>query len=204
MTKHPATGKFLVPAAAFAALVATIVLAKTLFGQKYVLAVSAAAMLWIPLALDRRSARVLRFDPEGLRRGAGVSLAVLAFYVAGCFVAAAFLGKTVEFRALSPSLVLAHLAAVAFPEEFFFRGYLQRTLGGGFAAVVAASVLFALAHFLAICAVSGGGACVQNVLTFFPSLVMGYLYMKTGTLWSSVFFHFAANVVYLSMRFSPG
>lgn len=185
-------------------LVAVIILSKSLLGHGYVFVASAAAMLWIPFLLDRGAGETLGWNTNGFIRGAVISLAALLLYAACFYLAARWLGKTVEIRPVSPLLAATHLLAVAFPEEFFFRGYLQRKLGGGPGAIAASSAMFALAHFLVICVFSGGGACAQNVLTFFPSLVMGYLYMSTRTLWSSVFFHFAANVVYLSLAFAPG
>ena len=188
------------PLAAYAAVIAAIVISRTAVGPEYALALSAGAMLWVPFLLDRGTASVLRFDPRGLLRGAGISLAVLFLYLACLHLFSAHTGKTVRFIEPTASLALTHLVAIAFPEEFFFRGYLQRKFGAGWGAIVAVSALFAAAHLLVICVFSGGGACAQNALTFFPSLVMGYLYVRTGTIWSSVFFHFAANIVYLSFR----
>ncbi len=188
------------PLAAYGAVMAAIIISRTAVGPEYALLLSAGAMLWVPLLLDRGMADVLGLDLRGLLRGAGISLAVLCLYLACVHLFSAYLGKTVRFIGPTASFMLMHLVAIAFPEEFFFRGYLQRKLGGGWGAIVAASAFFAAAHLLVICVFSGGGACVQNALTFFPSLVMGYLYMRTGTIWSSVFFHFAANIVYLSFR----
>ncbi len=189
-----------IPLAAYAAVIAAIVISRTAISPEYALLLSAGFMLWIPFLIDRNTADVLRFDPRGLLRGTGISLAVLFLYLVCLYLLSAYLGKTVKFIEPTALLVFTHLVAIAFPEEFFFRGYLQRTLGGGWGAIVAASVLFAVAHLLVICVFTGGGACGQNALTFFPSLLMGYLYMRTGTIWSSVFFHFAANIVYLSFR----
>ena len=189
-----------VPLAAYAAVIAAIIISRTAIGREYALLLSAGFMLWVPFLLDRGAANVLRFDPRGLLRGGGISIAVLFLYLACLYLLSAYLGKAVKFIEPTALLVFTHLVAIAFPEEFFFRGYLQRTLGGGWGAIVAASVFFAVAHLLVICVFTGGGACGQNALTFFPSLLMGYLYMRTGTIWSSVFFHFAANIVYLSFR----
>ena len=187
-----------IPLAAYAAVIAAIIISRTAIGREYALLLSAGFMLWVPFLLDRSAANVLRFDPRGLLRGGGISIAVLFSYLACLYLLSAYLGKTVKFIEPTALFMFTHLVAIAFPEEFFFRGYLQRTLGGGWGAVVVASVLFAVAHLLVICVFTGGGACGQNALTFFPSLLMGYLYMRTGTIWSSVFFHFAANIVYLS------
>lgn len=189
-----------IPLAAYVAVIAAIIISRTAVSSEYALLLSAGFMLWVPFLLDRTSADVFRFDPRGLLRGGGVSIAVLFLYLGCLYLLSAYLGKTVKFIEPTVLLVFTHLVAIAFPEEFFFRGYLQRTLGGGWGAIVAASVLFAVAHLLVICVFTGGSACGQNALTFFPSLLMGYLYMRTGTIWSSVFFHFAANIVYLSFR----
>lgn len=190
-----------IPLAAYVAVIAAIIISRTAINREHALLLSAGVMLWVPFLLDRNTTDVLRFDLRGLLRGAGISLGVLVGYLACLYLLSAYLGKTVKFTEPAALFVFTHLVAIAFPEEFFFRGYLQRTFGGGWGAIVAASALFASAHLLVICVFSGGGgACAQNALTFFPSLVMGYLYMRTGTIWSSVFFHFAANIVYLSFR----
>lgn len=195
LPKNPA-----VPLAAYAAVMAAIIISTTAMGREYAVLLSAGSMIWVPFLLDRSTTNVLRFELRGLLRGAGISLAALFLYLACLYLVSAYSGKTVKFTEPTALFVLMHLVAIAFPEEFFFRGYLQRTLGGGWGAIVSASVLFAVAHILAICVFAGGAACGQNALTFFPSLLMGYLYMRTGTIWSSVFFHFAANIVYLSFR----
>ena len=189
-----------VPLIAYAAVIAVIIVSRTAISREYALLFSAGVMLWVPFLLDRSTTNVLRFELRGLLRGTGISLAVLLSYLVCLYLLSSYLGKTVRFTEPTALFVVTHLVAIAFPEEFFFRGYIQRTLGGGWSAIVAASVLFALAHLLVICVFAGGGVCGQNALTFFPSLVMGYLYMRTGTIWSSVFFHFAANIVYLSFR----
>ena len=189
-----------IPLAAYALVIAAIIISRTALNREYALLLSAGFMLWFPFLLDRDTPNVLRFDLPRLLRGMGISLVVLFLSFACLCLFSTYLGKTVKFIEPTAIFVFTHLIAIAFPEEFFFRGYLQRTLGGSWGAVVAASVLFAGAHLLVICVFSDGGFCAQNALTFFPSLVMGYLYMKTGTIWSSVFFHFAANIVYLSFR----
>ncbi|MCY3986652.1 MAG: CPBP family intramembrane metalloprotease [Candidatus Dadabacteria bacterium] len=191
---------FVIPVGAYVGVIATIIISKTAIGSEYALLLSAGLMLWVPFLLDHGTAEVLRFDPKKLLQNTWISLAVLFSYLVCMYLVAAYMGKTVRFIEPSALLVLTHLVAIAFPEEFFFRGYIQRELGGGWGAVIAASALFAAAHFLVICVFSSGNYCGQNTLTFFPSLVMGYLYMKTGTIWSSVFFHFAANIIYLSFK----
>lgn len=189
-----------IPIAVYVAVIAAIIVSRTATNSEYALLLSAGIMLWVPFLLDRHSAKVLRLELGGLLRGAGISLAVLLGYLFCLYLLSSYLGKTVKFTEPTALFALTHLLAIAVPEEFFFRGYLQRTLGVGWGAVIAASALFAMAHLLVICVFSGGGHCAQNALTFFPSLVMGYLYLRTGNIWSSVFFHFAANITYLSFR----
>lgn len=91
------------------------------------------------------------------------------------------------------------LFLVAFPEEFFFRGYMQGRLAEiwptskkmfgtvfGFPQI-ATSLVFAISHSL---------ITVQwwHIFIFFPALVFAWLKEKTGTIWASVLFHAVANV----------
>jgi membrane protease YdiL (CAAX protease family) len=58
--------------------------------------------------------------------------------------------------------------------------------------VLIASVLFAAAHLPAMVFYGDMNA----LLTFFPSLVMGLLYMKTSNIVPPAVFHFLANVAF--------
>ena len=88
-------------------------------------------------------------------------------------------------------------AAVAFAEEFFYRGYLtlrleerwpprMRILGAplGRAAVLAA-VLFALGHLLE--------PAPWRLAVFFPALIFAWLRARTGTIVGAATCHFAFN-----------
>jgi len=90
------------------------------------------------------------------------------------------------------SYIIFQLLSVSFPEEYFFRGFIQDTIGRNFKAVLVASLLFSLAH-LPKAALSGDW---MSLLSFFPSLIMGWLYMKTNTIIPGTLFHFLANLVY--------
>ncbi len=186
------------PLVAYAALVLGVIVFKFSLGQSYAPIFSAALMLLIPFLLGCETKKILRFNPRGFSTGVSISALVLFLYLIFFYIFSEYSGKAVKFEAPPHFWIFAHLVIIAFPEEFFFRGYLQSKFGGGFYAIVLASVLFSLAHFFATCVFSED-SCTQNILTFFPSLVMGYLYMKTGSIWSSVFFHFSANIVYLSL-----
>lgn len=94
---------------------------------------------------------------------------------------------------------LTQLILVAFPEEFFFRGYLQDSfyskwppkhkifgvpVGGS---TLALSLLFAISHSLIV---------LQwwHALIFFPAMLFSWLRSKTGTIWAALFFHWACNL----------
>ena len=83
-------------------------------------------------------------------------------------------------------LVLNH-AGVAFAEEMFFRGFLMRRYNN-----LTVSFLFTLPHIILY-------PSLGAILTFFPSLLFGYLYMKTGSVLASIFAHFSANIFYMGI-----
>ncbi len=87
--------------------------------------------------------------------------------------------------------ILFQLLGVALPEEFFFRGFLQDSMGRSFKAIIFVSLLFSFAHL--------PKAIFYYewilVLSFFPSLVIGWLYMKTNNVLPGTIFHFLANVI---------
>jgi hypothetical protein len=141
----------------------------------------------------------LKWDPGGLLIGVIVSIVILPTYI---LLDLLLTGATINVDRISAILIALQLFFVALPEEVFFRGYLQEKLGNDLKGVVFVSVFFALGHFFTLCVASGfiGGICTQSVLTFFPSLVMGYLYVRTGTLWGSIIFHFLSNLVYISTQ----
>lgn len=98
--------------------------------------------------------------------------------------------------------IVYQLTHVAFPEELFFRGYVQTGLlyllqrngalkkpKAAFLAVVAAAAIFALCH--AVILLNPG-----TLLTFFPGLVMGWLFLRTKSLLSPTLFHGLANIGY--------
>lgn len=141
----------------------------------------------------------LKWDPRGLVTGLVVSLLVLPAYILS---AGLLVDKTINIDRIGAIFIALQLFFVALPEEVFFRGYLQEKLGNNIKGVAVVSFLFALGHFFTLCVPSGftSGTCAQSVLTFFPSLIMGYLYVRTGTLWGSIAFHFLSNIVYNSMQ----
>jgi len=124
----------------------------------------------------------LKFSVQDLFFGIGVSVAVLVPYY---FI----FGGTI--RTLSTYLIIYQLFSISFPEEFFFRGFLQDSSGRTYQSVLLISLLFALAQV--------PRAFFFNewisLLSFFPSLVAGWLYLKTDNIFPGTLFHFLANLV---------
>lgn len=94
-----------------------------------------------------------------------------------------------------PSLntIFYMLFLVSIPEEFFFRSFIQRSLGNDLKANIITSSLFSLAHSPRFFFYGD----FLSILTFFPSLVMGWLYMKTQNTLSSIIFHFLSNLLFI-------
>ena len=102
------------------------------------------------------------------------------------------------------ALVIAHLLLIALPEEYFFRGYLQRRIEdvrGRRALVtwrgwtithanVVTSFLFAALHFLL-------GFDAWRLAVFFPSLVFGALRDRHDGLVAATLFHAGCNLMVL-------
>ncbi|HUL61538.1 MAG TPA: CPBP family intramembrane glutamic endopeptidase [Methanocella sp.] len=97
----------------------------------------------------------------------------------------------------SLALTVVLMLAVGVGEETLFRGYIQTDLMrkyGCFAAVVVTSLLFAGVHiFFLIAGQEVSPLSIAGI--FFASLVMGYLYVITGTIWASIGFHFLQDVL---------
>lgn len=179
-------------------LIAIIVLSNKFLSYEYVLSISASTMLLIPMLL-KRDDNLFSVTCKGLLNGILISIAVVCIYAVIVYLLPLSFGNNLNFEKVTFSLVFINFFLVAIPEEFFFRGYLQKQLGNNIKAIILVSLMFALAHFTTICVFKGGSVfvCSVNILTFFPSLVMGYLYYKTKTIWSSVFFHFVANIAHV-------
>jgi membrane protease YdiL (CAAX protease family) len=90
------------------------------------------------------------------------------------------------------NIIIFHLFMVSLPEEIYFRGFLQESMGNNIKDVVIVSILFSIIHLPKL--IFDGD--LSSALTFFPSLVMGYLYMKTSNILPSAIFHFTANIIF--------
>lgn len=117
---------------------------------------------------------------------------VISFISIGLFVLIKILDKgTIEFTTPTIQFIIITIIAVALPEEVFFRGFILHNIGCNTKGIVISSLLFAIAHghrlfffgdYLAI-------------LTLFPSLIMGFLYVRTNNILPSVIFHSLSNIV---------
>ena len=195
--------RYLVPLSIYTLIIIAILAMKFFIPWPYVTSIAALLMLSVPIITGSGSS-ALRWDLRGIVTGLIVSVVLLLLYTGSIALIGLYTDKTLSFRMLSYTFILVQLLLVALPEEVFFRGYLQNKLGNNLKGVIIVSALFAIGHFITLCI--GGNhnisLCSQAVLTFFPSLVMGYLYLATGTLWASIIFHFLANVVHIAIALS--
>ena len=136
-------------------------------------------MFVLPLVF-RHQVRI-RFTPKYLLLGLVVSAVMLIPY------SIAFQGNA---EIITVELILFQFFGVALPEEFFFRGYLQDSLGRSIKAVAFISLLFAIAHLPSALFLGEW----MSLLSFFPSLVMGWLYVKTNNILPGTIFHLFANL----------
>lgn len=125
----------------------------------------------------------LRFSIKDFLLGLTVSVVILFPY---------YIASGGNVKTISVYYIIFQLLCVSFPEEFFFRGFLQDSIGRDFKAVLLVSLLFSIAHMPK--AVFFGEWI--SLLSFFPSLIMGWLYMKTNNILPGTIFHFLANLIY--------
>lgn len=130
----------------------------------------------------------IRFSVKDMAIGLIVSIIILLPYY---FVS----GE--NLKAISAYYIIFQLLSVSLPEEFFFRGFLQDSIGRNFKAIVLVSLLFSIAHLPKAIFL---GEWI-SLLSFFPSLVMGWLYMKTNNILPGTIFHLLANLVYNSTTY---
>jgi membrane protease YdiL (CAAX protease family) len=141
-------------------------------------------MLIFPIAVGYRVR--INFSIKDISMGLIVSgLILLPYY----FLIGGHHGKT-----LTVYSILFQILSVAFPEEFFFRGYLQNSMGRTLKAVLFVSLLFSLAHLPRAIFLSDW----ISLLSFFPSLIMGWLYVRAHNILPGTIFHFFANIVNLA------
>jgi membrane protease YdiL (CAAX protease family) len=149
---------------------------------KYLIPVYLAA---IPLIFQKKIN--LRLTIKDIITGIAASVVILLPFIFFFSLS----GKV--FTALSINTMLFQLLGVSFPEEIYFRGFLQERLGNNIRSIFIASILFSTMHIPQFIFYND----IYPLLTFFPSLIMGLLYLKTSNILPSAVFHFFSNIVFL-------
>ena len=169
------------------------------------------ACFLVPLAFGGLRTRLSLLQPRWRATlsstvdGCVTSLAILPAFLGVVYLLGEWRPAPVSAGVLARDVAMGVLA-IALPEEFFFRGYLQRELDRlwprtirilgapcGWGLLVAA-VLFAFAHVI----IQGNPGAL---LVLFPGLVFGWLYARHRSIAGPVIFHAACN---LSLLARPG
>jgi membrane protease YdiL (CAAX protease family) len=169
----------------------------------------ALCFLYSPMALLRLLGPLPQETPDRRRRLTSLGLALgLGLVVFPLFIAGTLLLEGATPEALLPPPPPPWLAwelavqflLVAFPEEFFYRGFLQQHLKrllpawrpllgvASWPAILLTSLLFALGHLLAF-------PSPERLLVFFPSLLFGWLRERGQSLAGPSLFHTLCNVL---------
>ncbi|WP_169924005.1 JDVT-CTERM system glutamic-type intramembrane protease [Sulfurifustis variabilis] len=94
------------------------------------------------------------------------------------------------WQPMHAEFAVSTLLMAGLPEEWFFRAYFLTSIGAGLAANMVTSLAFSVVHALAQGPLTG-------ILVFFPSLVYGWLYQRTGDLPLLVLVHALSNLVFV-------
>lgn len=104
-----------------------------------------------------------------------------------------FINQAFEELAISPIILILSVAVVApIYEEVIFRGILLKGMAkklNPVIALVASALLFALVHL----------NIPQGINAFLLGLVIGFIYLKMGSIYLSIFAHFVNNFLALSL-----
>ncbi len=101
-----------------------------------------------------------------------------------------FLSSAVYLPFINFSNLYLHTLPQVFAEEVFFRAFLQNKLAEKLnihLSIILTSILFAIPHIIL-------RPDIFSALTFFPSILFGYLYYYTKSVWSSTLFHYFSNL----------
>lgn len=103
------------------------------------------------------------------------------------------LSEGIFIKPPSLGIMVFHLFIISLPEEVYFRGFLQEVIGNNIRGIIIISLLFSFIHLPKLIFDND----LTSALTFFPSLIMGYLYMRTSNVLPCIIFHFSANLLAL-------
>lgn len=175
-------------AAAFA-LILCLALLKPL-GHDVAFIVAFLFQLYVPLWLGYS----VRFQPDviksDLTRVAWVSGLTFSCYAFGYYWVQHYWAAHQGYQAyfyptFSWGLLwgfVINLALIAFPEEVFYRGFLQSRLSS----ILVVNLLFALGHFV-------GEYDPARLLPFFPGLVFSWLVYRSGSIVGATVYHALCN-----------
>ncbi len=169
----------------------------------------AAALL--PTWLGKREFPRIRFDPKTCRTSwhlvGGASVMIILVATLGIWLMTHLdlpipLKPTITGRADWLSWLLYQFLYVAVAEEVFFRGYVQanvsKALQHGYAkrnaiqpliAIVISAACFAVAHVIV-------QDRIISLLTFFPGLLLAWVFARTGSVLAPILLHGLANITY--------
>lgn len=107
-----------------------------------------------------------------------------------------FINEAFDELSVSPIILIFSVSVVApIYEEIIFRGILLKGMSKKInptIALVISSLFFAIVHM----------SIPQGINAFFLGLVLGFIYLKTGSIYLSIFAHFVNNILALSISSS--
>lgn len=107
-----------------------------------------------------------------------------------------FINEVFDEISVSPIILILSVSVVApIYEEIIFRGILLKGMSkkiNPIVALVITSLFFAIVHM----------NIPQGINAFFLGLVLGFIYLKTGSIYLSIFAHFVNNILALSISSS--
>ena len=164
----------------------------------------------IPSIIHRKDLSQIGFQIGDFSRQVKLLFATFVIVFPGLFVCVFLLDHfkiALPMRPIIPEgrsyiWICYQILFVAIPEEFFFRGYLQsniiylfNTLSGKkhrfthWYGIIICAMIFALSHVILL-------GSINSIITFFPGLVMGWLFFRTNSLIAPILFHSLANIGY--------
>jgi membrane protease YdiL (CAAX protease family) len=166
-------------------------------------------LVYLPILIDTITTRKLNFYgiiPK--KPGLNVKLLVMSSFIVLLFIFAGFFlkehwwGILPQFNFVAknlPAIILFQVLVVAFPEEFFFRGFLQTRFGQKnlscvrFSQAIKSGSVYISAGLFTIfhCTVDFS---LESVLIFFPGFLFALLKVMSGGIFASIFLHSFSNV----------
>lgn len=197
--------KLVEPTIAFLLSGFAIVLSQKVLPSEYSGIAVASVLLWFPAILiflkrtNVQEAGISDIRGRDIGYGIIISIPVLILYrlfltCRGVPVINVFNGAGMEEGVTILYYLMAEAGAVAIPEEFFFRGYIQggvskKTGYPWWFSVIYSAALFAILHLAA----TGN---LNRLLVFFPALLFGWMRHKTGNIGASVICHSLCNITH--------